>query len=119
MIHDPASPDFVKLPRQQQAVILFSLGWDIAALMDEYGVTRETIRRWTEPEYKARRNASHSRYRKTEHGRAVANANARKRNAATPKAEQRYWANPEYRARAIAQKTAWRRARKEEAAHAL
>jgi predicted transcriptional regulator len=87
MIHiDPASTEFESLPRQEQAVILHSMGWDIPSLMDEYGMTRETIRRWIDPEYKARRDASHSAYRKTPHGRALAYKHAKLRRLAQKEA---------------------------------
>lgn len=66
---DPASPDFEALPRNEQAKVYRSLGWTMAALKDEFGVSENTIRIWTIPGEKEKRAASHRAYRATAKGR--------------------------------------------------
>lgn len=66
MIHvDPAHPAFERLPREQQARIYHSMGWDIPALAEEFDVARITVRMWVNPEYREREKARLRAYRQT------------------------------------------------------
>jgi hypothetical protein len=67
MIHvDPAHPAFERLPRRQQAMIYFQMGWTIEAIIDEFDVNRRTAEMWRSPEQWERAKA----YRRTPEHRA-------------------------------------------------
>jgi hypothetical protein len=74
MIHiDPASPTFESLPRHEQALILANAcNWSIEALMDEYGVSKHTVRLWIVPGLYERRLEEKRAYRKSQAGQAKA-----------------------------------------------
>lgn len=46
---DPASAEFTRLPRYQQAAIYHSLGWDVQAIAEELDLHPRNARRWTTP----------------------------------------------------------------------
>jgi transposase len=66
MIHvDPASADFERLSRPEQARIYAGMGWDKNALAEEFGVTTETVRLWLDPERYERKLAREKEQRRS------------------------------------------------------
>ena len=46
---DPASDEFEALTKVEQARIYHANGWDLPSLMDEFGMTEQTIKIWLNP----------------------------------------------------------------------
>lgn len=85
MIHvDPASPAFERLKPREQAYILHHMGWSIEALIDEFEVELQTVKRWLNPEAYARAQARKNAYKRTPEGRAK-DAEYQRRYRASPK----------------------------------
>lgn len=54
---DPAHPAFQNLPKQHRAAIYRSRGWGARAIAEELGAHWTTVRYWTDPEWRARKQA--------------------------------------------------------------
>lgn len=78
---DPASQEFERLPRKEQARIYRGLGWTLAAIADEFDVAMSTVGRWLNPERAKREGATRAVWRQTERGKRIQKECERRRLA--------------------------------------
>ncbi len=79
---DPASAEFERLSREQQATILRRhFNWSVSSLMEEFSVTKKTMLCWTDPAFKAREKERQQAYRRSEQGKLAAQDRERRYRA--------------------------------------
>ena len=74
MIHiDPASAEFERIPRYQQARIYLAWGWSLDAIADEMDIKRDTVRIYVNPAvFEKKREARKLRKREVRRARRAA-----------------------------------------------
>lgn len=78
---DPASQEFEKLSRPEQARIYYSLGWTRTAIADELEASKSTVGRWLNPEMAKREGMTRAAWRRTERGQEIRKQSERRRYA--------------------------------------